>query len=94
MSYQTSIRNQFEFLQRNWAISHSKTSVNGHDLVVGQHGFSTANRIAWLQWNGWEIQISVVGEWVFTSAGGYFFTPGISAITQIIQNNLNDINAL
>jgi Dyp-type peroxidase family len=84
MAYQTSIREQFEFLQRNWANSQIKPNPLGNDFVIGQSGKKNNRRVAVLKVNGKEIEIDMSAEWVFTTGGGYFFTPGLSTIREMI----------
>lgn len=85
MSYQTSIREQFEFLQRNWANSHIKPNPTGHDFVIGQSGKKNNQRVALLNVNGKEVEVNIAKEWVFTTGGGYFFTPGIKVMKEMIK---------
>ena len=85
LCYQTSIEQQFEILQQDWANSPSKPTVGGHDVVIGQ----TADRrrtVELLEDGGAsEKQITTPTQWVIPTGGGYFFAPSISALRSVLS---------
>jgi len=87
MSIQSSIEEQFEFLQARWINDDSRPkSPGGHDMIVGQNA-ATADgvRRCLLFGSGLQqAQAEAAGQFVTASGGGYFFIPPISAITAVI----------
>jgi deferrochelatase/peroxidase EfeB len=95
LSYQTSIKNQFEFLVENWMNStRSPTSFldlgkknSGVDLLVGVHrqGDKTDAHIE-RNISNQTIFASITTkglsllDWVIPTGGGYFFSPSISLL--------------
>lgn len=94
ISYQNSIAEQFEFLQKNWANHyknpHSLLSNAGQDMVIGQTSMKTdqRNRYLSLNYNDHVYQVSTqemeVKDWVIPTGGGYYFSPSISAIRDVL----------
>ncbi len=89
LSYQASIARQFEFLCNSWMGSETNPrSPSGFDLLVGQNGEPG---------QGGQRQAIVFGEdfeagevvakdiYVIPTGGGYFFTPSISALRDVIS---------
>lgn len=87
MSYQSSIKEQFEFLQRNWANAVGRPSVAGHDFVIGQP--DNRDKVARFPYEGQQVEISSAAEWIFTSGGEYLFAPGIGGLRMIISETQN-----
>ena len=87
VSYQTSIERQFVFLQRDWA-NHSRNPnpAGGEDPIIGQASEEQKRRRF--------VDVSIEGaspetleldtEWVISTGGGFFFSPSISAITEVL----------
>ena len=90
MSYQTSIRDQFEFLSNTWMnqLNKPEASDSGHDLIVGQNPMDPARiRKCKLvrQANGPSVEIVAQDEWVIPTGGGYFLTPSTSALRDVLS---------
>jgi Dyp-type peroxidase family len=97
LAYQTSIVDQFEFLQRRWAnflefdgVTQPGEFNAGHDPIIGrdtsQPGAPRRFRLRLDQ-----PQADVVLElppWVQPSGGGYFFCPAIPALAQLATGRL------
>ena len=82
MSYQSSIKEQFEFLQRNWANAVGRPSVAGHDFIIGQP--DNDKKVARFSYGEQQAQISSDAEWIFTTGGEYLFAPGINGLREIL----------
>ena len=92
VSYQTSILDQFAFLAKNWMNQRQAPEENpgGHDLIVGKNAdpgqsrkrTCTLRRMKNNQAS--EATIEVESDWVIPSGGGYFFTPSISTLREVI----------
>lgn len=87
LSYQASIVVQFEFLHTVWMGDPvAPRSPSGHDLVVGQNGEPGADR----KRSCVIVKPPVIGtvvadrDVVIPTAGGYFFTPSISALRDVL----------
>lgn len=85
LSYQASIKNQFEFLQRNWSNAFSRPSTKGNDFIIGQPE-DTVKRALFLIDNK-EVRVKSSEEWVFTTGGEYLFTPGLNGLKLIIKES-------
>ncbi|GAA2161918.1 Dyp-type peroxidase family [Humibacillus xanthopallidus] len=87
LSYQASIVDQFEFLNTTWMGDPvAPRSPSGHDLLVGQNGEPGAER----QRTCVIVKPTVIGtvvaeqDVVIPTGGGYFFTPSISALRDVL----------
>ncbi|HEX4610704.1 MAG TPA: Dyp-type peroxidase [Urbifossiella sp.] len=84
LCYQTSIEEQFEKLQVDWANSTGAPQAGGHDLVIGQtadgvRGFDLSTP------DGASVRpLTAPRQWVTPTGGGYFFAPSISAIRDVL----------
>jgi Dyp-type peroxidase family len=97
VSYQSSIEEQFEFLQTHWANSdHDPSSFNsmtggeqlaGHDPIIGQEGATPgrARTFALGRGDGTFAVLALPSEWVRVTGGGYFFSPSISALRDVLS---------
>ena len=90
LSYQTSIRDQFEFLSNTWMnqLNKPEASDAGHDLLVGQNPLDPARiRRCKLvrQSGGQSADVVAQGEWVIPTGGGYFFAPSVTAIKEVLS---------
>ncbi len=92
-AYQTSIVEQFEFVQHSWVNDpeFKDKSVDGklqsgHDLIIGQNnaagGKRTRRLVVPVGKNGTTelIEIKTEEDWVIPTGGGYFFQPSIDAL--------------
>jgi Dyp-type peroxidase family len=92
LSIQSSIEEQFEFLQARWINDGTRPkSPGGHDMIVGQNA-PTADgvRRCILFGSGLQqAQVESAGQFVTTSGGGYFFIPSISTVADVIASGTN-----
>ncbi len=94
MCYQSSISEQFEFLQKNWANAFNRPSGGGHDFIIGQPDKS--HKAAEFPYAGQRPRVISSKEWVFTAGGEYLFAPGkkelqtiLSEATPLLKNTLS-----
>jgi deferrochelatase/peroxidase EfeB len=87
LSIQTSIEDQFEFLQARWINDDSRPKMpGGNDLIVGQNA-ATADGVRRCTIFGsglQQAQVEASRQWVIPTGGGYFFVPSISALQAVI----------
>lgn len=88
ISYQASITDQFEFLCTSWMGDPTNPrSPSGYDMVVGQNGQPGAGRVkgcTLLAPDGNAVQLSTSQDFVIPTGGGYFFSPGIKAMQEVL----------
>jgi Dyp-type peroxidase family len=88
VSYQASIEDQFEFLNRDWMNSPTNPrSPSGYDLLVGQNPTPTAERArdaGVFAKDGARAQLSAPADFVIPTGGGYFFSPSIEALGSVL----------
>jgi Dyp-type peroxidase family len=95
VSYQSSIERQFEFLNNRWMGSPTNPrSPGGHDMFVGQNGQPGENRQRRCTILGGVVGTSMATaslvadqDFVIPTGGGYFFSPSISALRNILSRN-------
>ncbi|MEO6194974.1 MAG: Dyp-type peroxidase [Thermoanaerobaculia bacterium] len=91
VSYQTSIENQFAFLQTNWA-NHGRNPnrSGGEDPIIGQSPDEPRrHRFFEITAPGHPpVTRELVEEWVIPTGGGFFFSPSISAISEVLGRPL------
>jgi Dyp-type peroxidase family len=89
LSYQTSITDQFEFLNSMWMGDMvAPRAPSGHDLLVGQNGQPGQNRersCVFLTTAGDVGQVQTQQEWVVPTGGGYFFSPSLTALRDVLS---------
>ena len=87
LSIQSSIEEQFEFLQARWINDDTRPkSPGGNDMLVGQNT-PTVDGVRRCQLFGSNFQTAEVqsaGQFVTASGGGYFFVPSISTLINVI----------
>jgi Dyp-type peroxidase family len=88
LSYQTSIRDQFEFLNTSWMGDPTNPRApSGHDLPIGQNAQPGEDRVrtaTLLSPTATSCTVTATAQFVIPTGGGYFFSPSISAITQVL----------
>jgi len=87
LSYGATIEGQFEFLQRRWSNSPAQPNLGGHDPIIGQNGTS-GGRVRFIDvppLSG-PARLKVKSEWVIPTGGGYFFSPTISAVRNVLAS--------
>lgn len=84
MCYQTSITNQFVFLQKFWGNTHNRPTLSGHDFVIGQTQNEQNRRFGSIPLEGKTCALDFNGRWVTTTGGGYFSVPGIEGVKGIL----------
>jgi deferrochelatase/peroxidase EfeB len=89
LSYQSSIREQFEFTVRSWANDPAKPAQNGppegfgFDLILGQNPRSDRSRFLLLGPSRLPVNTGTA-EWVRSTGGGYFFAPSRHALQNVL----------
>ena len=86
VSYQTSIDSQFVFLQKNWANdSVNPNNGGGQDAIIGQRSEPERVRTVVITAdNGVVDVVTLDREWVIPTGGGFFFSPSISTIANVL----------
>ncbi|MFN2569700.1 MAG: peroxidase, partial [Candidatus Dormibacteria bacterium] len=91
VSYQTSISDQFEFLTSEWMGDSTNPGMpGGHDMVVGQNGQPGQSRerrcvVPRIDPSGLHLgEVHTTSDFVIPTGGGYFFSPSISAIRDVL----------
>jgi Dyp-type peroxidase family len=93
VSYQSSIEDQFEFLSHDWANSphdpHSFSDATGEreagqDPVIGQNGSGDRSRKVNVRLGDRFETLTLPREWVIPRGGGYFFSPSIHALREVL----------
>ena len=90
LCYQTSIEEQFELLQTDWANSTTNPKPDGHDMVIGQAAGGQREVKLLTATGGQNIQTNRM--FVTMTGGGYFFSPSISALSQFLARPLANGN--
>jgi Dyp-type peroxidase family len=83
LCYQTSIANQFEILQMDWANSTANPKAGGNDLIIGQTGDAPRSSDLYAP-TGESATVNAPTRFVVATGGGYFFSPSISALRDVL----------
>ena len=91
LSYQTSIVEQFRFVQATWANATAKPTGAGRDPLVGQDGnVDTQRSLEFFGPSSQQRTCTFDGRWVIATGGGYFVTPGISGLKEVLGVGCED----
>ena len=95
LAYQTSIEDQFEFVQRMWCNNPDFKDVpdddgprSGHDLIIGQSGTPDRERFFVLPHPEGRHILKTKTDWVIPTGGGYFFAPSIQALEKLAKGEI------
>jgi Dyp-type peroxidase family len=83
LCYQTSIIDQFELLQTDWANSSGNPTPGGNDLVIGQVA-GQPRSLDLVKETGQSATVTANQSFVSPTGGGYFFAPSISTIRKVL----------
>ena len=84
LCYQSSIVEQFEVLQQDWANSANNPTVGGHDVIIGQTADQERSFELLTEGGASSQTLTTPTQWVTPTGGGYFFAPSISALRDIL----------
>lgn len=87
IAYQSSIENQFEFLQRQWSNGPDTPRTGGGiDPIIGQNGNGPANgrTVQFIDENGRKVLLAIPERLVIATGGVYLFVPSVSAIQNVL----------
>jgi len=103
LSYQTDIQEQFMFLASNWANTANLpvAAVNqpspdqpvgdGYDMVIGQAPTQDRVRFCVIHDGSGTSRLTTAGvmakEWIVATGGGFFFSPSISAVRDVLARS-------
>jgi len=87
LSIQSSIEEQFEFLQSRWMNDDSRPKMpGGNDMLVGQNA-ATRDGVRRCSIFGKALaqaEVRATKQWVIPTGGGYFFLPSVSALQAVL----------
>ena len=89
ISYQASIKNQFEFLTTGWMnkMDGPEENPGGHDVLVGQlNAERTCTLRRKVDENEFEVTLGTRLDWIIPTGGAYLFSPSISAIKEVFSS--------
>lgn len=92
LAVQSSIEDQFEFLQARWMNDATRPkNPGGNDMIVGQNSpAENGVRRCSLFGTGFaQAQVEAPAQWVIPTGGGYFFVPSISTLTNVIGGKMD-----
>jgi Dyp-type peroxidase family len=88
LGFVTSIEDQFEFLCNRWMSNRfAPASPSGDDVFIGLNGNYGQNRVRRMVLFGSGMQqeeVATNAPWLVPTGGGYFFTPSIQAIREVL----------
>lgn len=84
VSFQRSIRNQFELLTRDWMNSETNPeSPDGHDMIVGHPG--SGDKFCIFRNGADEVRVTTSERWIIPTGGGYFFCPSMITVGRFTE---------
>jgi Dyp-type peroxidase family len=87
LSIQSSIEEQFEFLQARWMNDESRPKMpGGHDMLVGQNSATRdgVRRCSIFGAGLAQVEVAANKQWVIPTGGGYFFLPSVAALKTVL----------
>jgi hypothetical protein len=89
LSYQASIRKQFEVVNSKWMNNPSAPEGNnGTDLLVGQlngPGGARQRTAVFVNTEGQTTPVVALSNWIVPTGGGYFFSPSLAALRLLTE---------
>lgn len=86
LAYQTSISQQFLFVQATWANSANAPTSWGADPIIGQDGTENPSRMLEMRGpSGRQHRCPFDGRWVVATAGEYLFLPSLTGLREMVQ---------
>lgn len=82
VSYQTSLEDQFEFLQNDWMNRSAVPSPGGQDPLLGQNALSGDRSRSFALRPG--VEVKGLPDFVIPTGGAYLFAPSLSALREVI----------
>lgn len=82
VSYQTSLEDQFEFLQNDWMNRSAVPNPGGQDPLLGQNALSGDRSRSFFLRPGLEVR--GLPDFVIPTGGAYLFSPSITALREVI----------
>ncbi len=94
LCYQTSIVEQFKFVQVNWANATQRPTGDGRDPIIGQDGTNDTQRtIQLFAPSRRQRQCPFNGRWVIATGGEYFVSPSISGLRHLLAVEVSDCSS-
>jgi len=87
LSIQSSIEEQFEFLQARWMNDDTRPKTpGGHDMIIGQNAAAQngIRRCSVFGAGFAQAEVAADKQWVIPTGGGYFFLPSVSALRLVL----------
>jgi Dyp-type peroxidase family len=87
LSIQSSIEEQFEFLQSRWINDESRPKMpGGHDMIVGQNGAAADGIRRCTLFGGLaQTEVRASSQFVIPTGGAYLFVPSLSCLRHVVS---------